>query len=123
MAPRDAFKCGAAAWARKNGARAFDANRSSHCCGAVSYTHLDVYKRQTLLVRQLQPTDSGLPLEIYCFTSGTRWAYYEAVQSDIFDHLLAILPEFGLSVFQSSSDAPLSVNLRDQRIAGQGGVT
>ena len=59
--------------------------------------------------------------EIYCFSSDTRWAYYEAVQSDIFDHLLAILPEFGLRVFQSSSDAPLSVNLRDQRVAGNGG--
>ena len=82
--------------------------------------HAGIHQEMTLLVRQLQPTDAGLPLEIYCFTSDTRWAYYEAVQSDIFDHLLAILPEFDLRVFQSSSDAPLSVNLRDQRIAEQG---
>ena len=82
--------------------------------------HAGIHQDMTLLVRQLQPTDAGLPLEIYCFTSDTRWAYYEAVQSDIFDHLLAILPEFDLRVFQSSSDAPLNVNLRDQRIDGQG---
>jgi miniconductance mechanosensitive channel len=81
--------------------------------------HPGIHQDMTLLVRQLQPTDAGLPLEIYCFTSDIRWAYYEAVQSDIFDHLLAILPEFGLRVFQSSSDAALNVNLRDQRIAGQ----
>ena len=59
----------------------------------------------TLLVRQLAPTEHGLPLEIYCFTATTAWAEYEAIQSDIFDHLLAILPEFGLRVFQQSSDA------------------
>ena len=82
--------------------------------------HAGIHQEMTLLVRQLQPTDAGLPLEIYCFTSDTRWAYYEAVQSDIFDHLLSILPEFDLRVFQSSSDAPLSVNLRDQRMAVQG---
>ena len=45
----------------------------------------------------------GLPLELYCFTNTTAWARYEAIQSDIFDHLLAILPEFGLRVFQEPS--------------------
>ncbi len=59
----------------------------------------------TLLVRQLAPTENGLPLEIYCFTASTAWGEYEATQSDIFDHLLSILPEFGLRVFQQSSDA------------------
>ena len=58
----------------------------------------------TLLVRQLQPGVSGIPLEIYCFTNDTRWAVYEGVQSDIFDHLLAILPVFDLRVFQQCSD-------------------
>ena len=62
----------------------------------------------TLLVRQLAPGSQGLPLEIYCFTSDTRWAVYEDIQSDIFDHLIAILPEFGLRVFQepSGGDVP-----------------
>ena len=69
----------------------------------------------TLLVRQLQPGQSGLPIEVYCFTDDTRWAAYEGIQSDIFDHLLAILPQFGLRVFQSSSDAPLQVALVDGR--------
>ena len=55
----------------------------------------------TLLVRQMPPGPEGLPLEIYCFTNTTEWNAYEAIQSDIFDHLIAILPEFGLSVFQS----------------------
>jgi miniconductance mechanosensitive channel len=58
-------------------------------------------------VRQLPPAERGLPLEIYCFTNSTVWEEYEATQSDIFDHLLAILPEFGLSAFQVTSAAAL----------------
>ncbi|MDC8755411.1 mechanosensitive ion channel family protein [Erythrobacter sp. sf7] len=54
----------------------------------------------TLLVRQLQPGGQGLPLEIYCFADTTAWVEYEAIQADIFDHLLAILPEFNLRLFQ-----------------------
>lgn len=61
----------------------------------------------TLLVRQLAPTATGLPLELYCFTATTAWADYERIQADIFDHLLAILPEFGLRVFQYPSGADL----------------
>ncbi|MGJ4803506.1 mechanosensitive ion channel family protein [Luteimonas sp. SDU82] len=74
--------------------------------------HPGINQDMTLLVRQLQPTAEGLPLEIYCFTSDVRWAYYEGTQADIFDHLLAILPEFGLRVFQTMGDAPLDVTLR-----------
>ncbi len=58
----------------------------------------------TLLVRQLQPSDTGLPIEVYCFANTTDWYTYERIQSDIFDHLLAILPVFDLRVFQRSSD-------------------
>ena len=61
----------------------------------------------TLLVRQLAPTATGLPLELYCFTATTVWADYERIQADIFDHLLAILPEFDLRVFQYPSGADL----------------
>ena len=57
----------------------------------------------TFLIRQLAATDKGLPLEIYIFSSETRWANYEAIQSDIFDHTYAILEEFGLRAFQSPS--------------------
>ncbi len=63
-------------------------------------THPMVAEGMTQMVRQLDPTPQGLPLEIYCFVSTTEWAVYEGVQSDIFDHLLAILPEFGLAAFQ-----------------------
>ena len=63
-----------------------------------------IHQGMTLLVRQLQPGATGIPLEIYCFTNDTRWAVYEGIQSDIFDHLLAILPIFDLRVFQQCSD-------------------
>ncbi|MEZ5744043.1 MAG: mechanosensitive ion channel [Sphingomonadaceae bacterium] len=62
-----------------------------------------VSEQGTLLVRQLEPTDKGVPLEIYCFAATTAWKDYEAIQSDIFDHLLAIMPEFGLLPFQQPS--------------------
>ncbi len=52
------------------------------------------------MVRQLPPGPHGLPIEIYIFISDTRWVHYEAIQADIFDHILAVVPEFGLSVFQ-----------------------
>jgi miniconductance mechanosensitive channel len=62
--------------------------------------HPAINKNMTLLVRQLAPGPQGLPLEIYCFTSTTAWADYEGIQGDIFDHLIAIVPEFGLRLFQ-----------------------
>jgi len=55
----------------------------------------------TLMVRQLAPGPHGLPLELYCFSNDQEWANYEAIQSDVFDHILAIVPEFGLRVFQA----------------------
>ena len=58
----------------------------------------------TLLVRQLQPTENGLPIELYCFTTETQWALYENIQAMILDHLLALLPVFGLRVFQAQTD-------------------
>ncbi|MCD9029986.1 mechanosensitive ion channel family protein [Luteimonas sp. BDR2-5] len=73
--------------------------------------HPGINQDLILLVRQLQPTAQGLPLEIYCFTSDTGWVGHENTQSDIFDHLIALLPEFGLKLFQDNSDAPLEVNL------------
>ncbi len=63
-----------------------------------------VNQKMNILVRQLQPGPTGLPIEIYCFTNTTDWGEYERIQSDIFDHLLAILPVFGLRVFQECSD-------------------
>ena len=62
--------------------------------------HPGIHPDMTLLVRQLAPTAQGLPIEIYCFTSDTTWSVYEGIQGDIFDHLFAILPDFGLQTFQ-----------------------
>ena len=58
-------------------------------------------KDMTLMVRQLQPTETGLPMQIYCFTATTAWVDYERIQSDIFDHLFGILPYFDLRVYQN----------------------
>ena len=63
-------------------------------------SHPKIHADMTFLVRQLAPTPRGLPLEIYVFTTTTVWADYEGVQSDIFDHLLAVVPQFDLRVFQ-----------------------
>ncbi len=69
--------------------------------------HPRVREDMTLLVRQLEPGAEGLPMQIYCFTNTTAWAEYESIQGDIFDHLIAIVPEFGLRVFQTPSGADM----------------
>jgi miniconductance mechanosensitive channel len=63
--------------------------------------HPRVSKRLTIMVRQLQPTAQGLPLELYFFSDGTEWVPYEHLQAEIFEHVFAMLPTFGLRVFQS----------------------
>ena len=69
--------------------------------------HPDIGQEMTLLVRHLAPTSNGLPIEIYCFSAQQEWAAYEAIQADIFDHILAVLPEFDLRAFQSLSGSDL----------------
>ena len=73
--------------------------------------HPRIHQEMTLMVRTLEPTPEGVPLELYCFTNITAWALYEGVQGDIFDHLLAILPEFGLRLYQSPSGHDLRLGL------------
>ena len=73
-----------------------------------------IHKQMTLLVRQLAPTSQGLPIELYCFTNDTAWANYEGIQGDIFDHLIAMLPEFGLEPFQEPAGRDFA------RIGGRG---
>jgi len=70
--------------------------------------HPKIHKGMTFLVRHLQPTPQGLPIEIYVFSSDKVWANYEAIQADIFDHILAALPEFGLRVYQQPSGTDFS---------------
>ncbi len=71
-----------------------------------------IHKDMTFLVRQLQPTELGLPLEIYVFSNDQRWAYYEAIQADIFDHVFAALPTFDLRPFQFPTGADFSALTR-----------
>ena len=71
-----------------------------NCC---LKSHPGVNHDMTCMVRQLQPTDHGIPLELYFFSATTSWIPYEDLQSDVFDHLLAIISEFDLHVFQSPS--------------------
>ena len=71
--------------------------------GAYLHNHPMINNEMTSMVRQLQPTDKGLPLQIYVFSNDKRWVEYEKIQSDIFDHILAVAPEFDLRVFQNPS--------------------
>ncbi len=70
-------------------------------------SHPRIAQDMTFLVRQLQPGPSGLPLELYVFVNDVRWAVYEGVQADVFDHLIAILPEFELRLFQAPSGSDI----------------
>jgi len=65
------------------------------------HNHPNVHDDMTFLIRQLHPTEKGIPMEIYVFSKIQEWADYEDLQSDIFDHVLAVVPEFDLKVFQN----------------------
>ena len=69
--------------------------------------HDRIRQDMTLLIRQLASTKEGVPIEIYVFTNDTRWTVYEDIQGDIFDHVLAILPEFGLRAFQAPTGSDI----------------
>ena len=70
--------------------------------------HPRTHKELMIMVRQMQPTAEGLPLEIYCFTNTTVWPEYEQIQGEIFDYILAVIPEFGLRIFQRPSGNDLT---------------
>ena len=70
--------------------------------------HPKIHDRMTLMVRQLQPGTEGLPIEIYCFSNDIDWVAYEGIQADIFDHIAAIAPEFGLRLYQRLAGADLA---------------
>jgi miniconductance mechanosensitive channel len=70
--------------------------------------HSKIHNDMTLIVRQLQPGPTGLPIEIYCFSNDINWANYEGIQSDIFDHIYAIMPEFGLRAYQQPAGADIA---------------
>ncbi len=79
--------------------------------------HPKIDQSRTLLVRQLASTPHGLPIELYVFSNDTRWVAYEGIQADIFDHIIALLPEFGLRLFQH----PTGADWMGSREQGAGG--
>ncbi len=86
-----------------NGRRLTNLGTFRAYCVAYLSDHPEIKQEELLIVRQLQPTEHGLPLEIYCFSKETAWVAHEATQADVFDHLLSIVSEFGLRVFQDPS--------------------
>lgn len=70
--------------------------------------HPNIASNETMMVRQLQPTENGIPLEIYCFSNDIAWVNYESIQSDIMDHLLAAVDQFDLKVFQNPTGGDFS---------------
>ncbi|WP_071332406.1 mechanosensitive ion channel family protein [Burkholderia contaminans] len=80
--------------------------------------HPRIRRDMTCMARQLPLTAEGIPLELYCFTDTTTWVDYEAIQSDLFDHLIAVLPEFGLRVYQH----PSGFDMRQMVGAAQAGL-
>ena len=74
-------------------------------------SHPEIQPNMTCMVRQMQTTAQGIPLEIYCFTRTTAWVDYERIQGDIFDYLLAVMPEFGLNLYQQPSGTDLRAGL------------
>jgi miniconductance mechanosensitive channel len=84
----------------------------------VSYLrqHPGIHKDMILMVRQLQPGPDGVPMEVYAFTNDTNWVTYEGIQADIFDHILATVPEFGLRAFQSPSGRDLEALRKPVRL-------
>ncbi|GAA4335144.1 mechanosensitive ion channel [Pigmentiphaga soli] len=73
--------------------------------------HPGINREMILMVRMLEPGDKGIPIELYCFTASTAWVDYEKVQGDIFDHLLAILPDLGLRLYQLPTGSDLTAAL------------
>jgi len=67
----------------------------------------DINSEMTFLVRHLEPTEKGIPIQIYVFTTTTDWAEYEDIQADIFDHIIAVIPEFDLMIFQYPSNGDI----------------
>jgi miniconductance mechanosensitive channel len=76
--------------------------------------HPFINQDMTLLVRQLEPTAQGLPLQLYVFSADKRWEAYESIQSDLFDHFLAAMSEFDLRPYQAPSGADIRLGLGSQ---------
>lgn len=98
-----------------NGRRLTNMGTFRAYCVSYLKTHPHIAQDKTLLVRQLQPSEHGLPLEIYVFVNDTNWNFYEDVQADIFDHLLSVAKVFDLKVFQQPSGADVIAGLSSNK--------
>ncbi len=94
-----------------NGRRITNLGTFRAYCTAYLRAHPGIHQDMTFLIRQLSPTEHGLPLEIYVFTNDTRWAVHEAIQADIFDHLTAVIGEFDLRIYQQPSGRDVQLAL------------
>ncbi len=88
-----------------NGRRLTNLGTFRAYCLAYLKSHPKIHQQMTMIVRQLEPKEFGIPLELYTFTNDIGWVAYEGIQSDIFDHLLSVIGEFGLAVYQRPSSA------------------
>lgn len=70
--------------------------------------HPEIRDDMIMIVRMMEPQSEGIPIEVYCFTNNTAWVEYERIQGDIFDHLLSILPEFWLRLYQAPAGSDLA---------------
>lgn len=97
------LKCGTDTSILGNGLRLTNLGTFRAYCLAYLKANPNIHQQMTMIVRQLEPKEFGIPLELYTFTNNTAWAVYESIQADIFDHLLAVISEFGLAVYQRPS--------------------
>ncbi|MBP7141059.1 MAG: mechanosensitive ion channel [Opitutaceae bacterium] len=101
-----------------NGRRITNMGTFRAYCTAYLRAHPGIHQEMTFLIRQLAPTEHGLPLEIYVFTNDTRWAIHEAIQADIFDHLTAVIGELELRIYQQPSGRDVQLALAAEGAAG-----
>jgi miniconductance mechanosensitive channel len=80
--------------------------------------HPEIRQDMSMMVRMMEPGSQGIPVEVYCFTAVTAWTQYERIQGDVFDHLLSILPEMGLRLYQAPSGADMIGLTGNNRIGG-----
>ncbi|MDB4385247.1 mechanosensitive ion channel family protein [Opitutaceae bacterium] len=100
-----------------NGRRLTNIGTFRAYCVSYLKNHANIAQDKTLLVRQLQPSEHGLPLEIYVFVNDTNWNFYEGVQADIFDHLLSVAKVFDLKVYQQPSGADVMAGLSSNPVS------
>ena len=97
-----------------NGRRMTNIGTFRNYIEAYLVNHPNIHKDMTLLVRQLKPIETGLPIEIYAFSNDTNWKNFENIQADIFDHILAVASEFDLTVFQNPSGSDFSALIENR---------